>query len=93
MGYTVNALAAWEGENVHEWGSAFAELPSVSHCYLRRSCPEWPYRLYTMIHATSGGELDEILDGMSRIAPNARRIVMKTRYELKKTSMKYFLET
>ncbi len=91
-GYVFNTLVAWEGKEVHSWGGEFAKLPSVSHCYLRRSYPEWPYRLYTMAHAEREEEMQETLDIMRRIAPNANVKIMKTLYELKKTSMKYFLE-
>lgn len=91
-GYTVNALAAWRGANISVWGNAFAAISQVSHCYLRRSHPEWPYSLYTMIHATSDDELNETLAYMQRIAPSAGVAVMRTLYELKKTSMKYFME-
>jgi siroheme decarboxylase len=91
-GYMVNALAAWDGEPVQTWGKRFAEIPAVSHCYLRRSYPEWPYRLYTMVHAHSGEEMETILDTMRQIASGARVVILPTRYELKKTSMKYFLE-
>jgi DNA-binding Lrp family transcriptional regulator len=91
-GYTVNALAAWDGESIQSWGKQFAELPAVSHCYIRRAHPEWPYRLYTMVHARSFEEMEHTLDSMRRIAPEARVAVLPTRYELKKTSMKYFME-
>ncbi len=91
-GYTVNALAAWDGEQIQNWGTQFAELTSVSHCYLRRSYPEWPYRLYTMVHARNIEEMEKTLDIMRQIATGSRNVVLPTRYELKKTSMKYFLE-
>ncbi|MHB9028221.1 MAG: siroheme decarboxylase subunit beta [Candidatus Latescibacterota bacterium] len=92
MGFEVNALAVWEGDEAQAWGSAFAELPNVSHCYLRRSYPEWPYRLYTMVHAKDEAEMGESVETMRRIAPQAHMKVLRTLYELKKTSMKYFQE-
>jgi DNA-binding Lrp family transcriptional regulator len=92
MGFEVNALAAWEGDDEQTWGNAFAELPYVSHCYIRRSYPEWPYRLYTMVHAENEAQMQENIETMRRMAPGARKTVLRTLYELKKTSMKYFLE-
>ena len=93
MGYTHNVLAAWQGDAVDEWGAKFAAVPQVSHCYARKSYPEWPYRLYTMIHTHTGEEMEEALDAIQRIAAGSRFVKMQTLYELKKTSMKYFLES
>lgn len=93
MGYTHNVLAAWQGNDVDKWGAKFAAFPQVSHCYLRKSYPEWPYRLYTMIHALTEEEMEEMLFKMKRIASGSHLVTMRTLYELKKTSMKYFLES
>ncbi len=92
IGYTHNILAAWEGKNTELWGEKFARLPQVSHCYLREFYDEWPYELYTMIHAKSNAESKETLNNMKKIARGAKMVTMKTIYELKKTSMKYFME-
>jgi DNA-binding Lrp family transcriptional regulator len=31
-------------------GAQLAAAPLVSHCYWRKSFPEWPYSLYAMVH-------------------------------------------
>ncbi len=92
IGYTYNVLAAWAGDDVEKWGEKFAKLDNVSHCYLRKSYDEWPFELYTMIHAKSEKEADKIIAAMKKNAPLATMKPLKTVYELKKTSMKYFLE-
>jgi len=92
IGYTHNILAAWEGKDSELWGDKFAEFTQVSHCYLREPHDDWPYELYTMIHAKSDIEANEILKTMKSIARGAKMVAMKTLYELKKTSMKYFME-
>ena len=92
IGYTHNILAAWEGKDSGLWGEKFAEFTQVSHCYLREPHDDWPYELYTMIHAKSDTEADEILKTMKNIAQGAKMMAMKTLYELKKTNMKYFIE-
>ncbi|MHB9029728.1 MAG: siroheme decarboxylase subunit beta [Candidatus Latescibacterota bacterium] len=91
-GYAINTLVAWDGDQIQSWGKQFAEISRVSHCYVRKFYPEWPYRLYTMVHARTGGEMDATLNAMRHIASGARVAVLPTRNELKKTSMKYFLE-
>jgi len=92
-GYTTNTLAAWKGGDIDVWGGTFAELPEVSHCYRRATHPDWPWELYTMVHARSDDELSAILARMRNTAPGAESVLLKTLYELKKTSMRYFLET
>ncbi len=92
IGYTENILAAWKGPDVVDWGERFANMESVSHCYLRESRPNWPYELYTMIHARSADEARNILSGMKDIAVDSDVLLLKTIHELKKTVMKYFME-
>jgi len=92
IGYTTNTLAAWSGEHIDIWGKKFAELNEVSHCYRRTPTLSWPYELYTMVHAQTKKEMNGILNTMKNIAPAAKMVSLKTLYELKKTSMKYFLE-
>ncbi len=92
MGFESNALVAWEGSDVETWGIRFAEIPAVSHCYLRTPHPEWPYRLYTMVHARSDREMEKTIAFMCSIAEGSGHVLLRTLYELKKTSMKYFME-
>jgi siroheme decarboxylase len=92
IGYSVNVLAAWAGDEVEKWGEKFAEMDEVSHCYLRESYDEWPFELYTMVHTRSDEEADKIIEAMKKDAPNSTMKKLKTLYELKKTSMKYFME-
>jgi len=92
IGYTYNTLAAWSGKKTELWGKKFAGFAQVSHCYLRESYDRWPYELYTMIHARTESEADEILTTMKKTASGSKMVSMKTLYELKKTSMKYFME-
>ena len=92
-GYTENTLATWKGGDIDAWGKTFAELPEVSHCYRRKTHHDWPWELYTMVHARSDEELSATLARMRKAAPGAESVQLKTLYELKKTSMRYFLES
>lgn len=91
-GYIVNILAAWKGEYIDTWGKKFAELDEITHCYRRKTHRYWPYELYTMIHAKTEKEMADLLTNMKAMAPGAVSVLLKTMYELKKTSMKFFLE-
>ena len=92
IGFTCNILAAWSGKDLERWGNKFAESPDISHCYLRKSYEEWPYELYTMGHARSEAEANDKLKSMREFAQDSDMVALKTLQELKKTSMKYFLE-
>lgn len=91
-GYTENTLVAWRGRDVVQWGERFARLDAISHCYLREPGKDWPYELYTMVHATSARDLQKTIRHMNEIAVGSQMVKLKTLYELKKTAMKYFVE-
>jgi DNA-binding Lrp family transcriptional regulator len=92
MGYTTNVLTVWDGENIDLWGEKFAMLDNISHCYRREPNPNWTYELYAMVHARSDSHMQKTIKTMRKNAPGAKMIRLKTRYELKKTVMKYFIE-
>jgi len=91
-GYIVNILAVWKGEYIDTWGKKFAGLAEITHCYRRKLHRDWPYELYTMIHAKTEKEMTDLLTNMKAMAPGAVPVFLKTMYEFKKTSMKFFLE-
>ena len=91
-GFTSNAMVAWEVDAKTEVASAeiMATHPRVSHCYLRPPFEDFPYTLYTMTHANSPEELDEILEELSEKAGVKERRVLKSVKEFKKSSPVYF---
>ncbi|MGA9262881.1 MAG: Lrp/AsnC family transcriptional regulator, partial [Desulfobacterales bacterium] len=52
-GFTANAMVAWqvEEDRIETVGKIMAGFRQVSHCYRRNPTGDWPYNLYTMIHA------------------------------------------
>lgn len=91
-GFTSNAMVAWNVDVETEEASAeiMAAHPRVSHCYLRPPFEDFPYTLYTMTHANSPEELDEILEELSEKAGVKERRVLKSVKEFKKSSPVYF---
>lgn len=91
-GYNSNALVAWqvEPDKVDEFGSALAEMREISHCYERECPPDWPYNMFTMIHARTDENLQAILKSILDRFDIKEYRIMKTVKELKKTSMRYF---
>ena len=91
-GFTDNAMVAWQvaEEDVEVVGKTMASFQEVSHCYRRDAVPEWPFNVYTMVHATSRDACVETARSISeKTGVNTYRVLFSKR-ELKKTSMTYF---
>jgi siroheme decarboxylase len=91
-GYKANAMGAWKvaEDRIQEAGRAMAAFRQVSHCYRRDPTPQWPYNLYTMIHADDEAGCRETARQMAHAAGIEDYTLLFSREELKKTSMVYF---
>ncbi len=91
-GYAANAMGAWQvpEDRIEAVGERMAVCRQISHCYRRNPNADWPYNLYTMIHAESPEACWEIAREMSRETGVADYTLLFSLRELKKTSMTYF---
>ena len=91
-GFAANAMVAWivDEDRINEVGEKMASFKQVSHCYRRNPNGQWPYNLYTMIHAKNKDTCKETARQMSRETSVKDYKLLFSRRELKKTSMKYF---
>jgi DNA-binding Lrp family transcriptional regulator len=91
-GFEANAMVVWEvaPERTEEIGAIFASFREVSHCYQRPALPNWPYRIFTMIHGSSREFCREIAQRMADAAGVENYELLFTEEELKKTTMAYF---
>jgi DNA-binding Lrp family transcriptional regulator len=91
-GYGHNAMVAWRvpGDRTDEVGQIFADRPEISHCYVRRTYPEWTYNVYTMIHGERPGQTDEVVAELEQSVGIDDHCTLRSLKELKKTSMVYF---
>lgn len=91
-GFKANAMTAWkvDEDRIDEVGKKMASFKEVSHCYRRNPSYEWPYNLYTMIHARDEESCRETARKISEAASVDTYKLLFSRRELKKTSMKYF---
>lgn len=94
VGFKANVLAAWvvPQEELDTIAQEMARHPAVTHCYDRMTAPGWPYNLYTMIHGHSREECEAIASELGEAAGVTERIMLYSKHEWKKTSMKYFCE-
>ena len=85
-------MGAWqiEEKRVEVVGRMMAACRQISHCYRRNPTPNWPYNLYTMIHAESEDACWNIARDMAAKAEVTDYTLLFSRRELKKTSMTYF---
>lgn len=91
-GFRANAMVAWKVDEskINEVGAKMASFSAVSHCYRRNPTGEWPYNLYTMVHATDEDACREIARKMSAETGENNYSLLFSRKELKKISMQYF---
>jgi DNA-binding Lrp family transcriptional regulator len=91
-GFEANAMGAWQvdEECIDVVGRKMASFKEVSHCYRRNPTDQWPYNLYTMIHAKDEASCRETARRMAAEAGVDTYLLLFSRRELKKTSMKYF---
>ncbi len=91
-GFNANAMVAWkvDEDRIQEVGQKMASFRQVSHCYRRNPTADWPYNLYTMVHANDEQACQETARKMSRATSVKDYTLLFSREELKKTSMVYF---
>ncbi|MBW1643000.1 MAG: Lrp/AsnC family transcriptional regulator [Deltaproteobacteria bacterium] len=91
-GFAANAMVAWivDEKRIEEVGEKMSSFKEVSHCYRRNPTHEWPYNLYTMVHANNKDTCRKIAKTMSSETSVENYKLLFSQRELKKTSMKYF---
>lgn len=91
-GFSSNAMVAWivDEHRMDEVGYALAAFREVTHCYRRTSQSEWPYNLYTMIHASTREDCLRLAEKMSETVGVEDYILLFSEKEFKKTTMEYF---
>jgi DNA-binding Lrp family transcriptional regulator len=94
IGFSANALCVWAvpPERLDETGAKLAAEPYISHGYARESHPDWPYNLYTMLHAHSRAECEAVARELSKLIDITDYALLYSKKEWKKTSMRYFSE-
>ncbi|WP_297056141.1 Lrp/AsnC family transcriptional regulator [Thermosulfurimonas sp.] len=91
-GYEGNAMVAWRvpEERVEEVGESLASRPFITHCYLRRTYPDWPYNLYTMIHAETEEACRRLAEELSRELDLPDYEILFTEKEIVRRTRRYF---
>jgi len=93
-GFLANGMIVWKvpEEKIDETGAKLAEFPQVSHCYRRPIYPDWPYNLFSMVHARSEEAAKKMGVEMSKIIGITDYRILFSSREFKKDRVKYFEE-
>ena len=91
-GFGANAMAVWNvpGDAVLEVGRAMARYTAISHCYQRPTYEDWPYNLFTMIHAREKRQCEELVALLAERFALDDHAVLYSTAELKKVRLVYF---
>ena len=91
VGSGCGAMGVWAvpEDRVDTVGQLFSGFESVSHVYQRPAQQQWPYSVYTMIHAAGPGELEACIRAMSDKSGITDYRILKTVRELKKVPPAY----
>lgn len=93
-GFGANGMAVWQvpEDRVDDFGSRMATFKSVSHCYRRPTYDDWPYNLFTMVHATSKDACEETIAALAEEAGLTadQYAVLYSTFEFKKVRLKYY---
>jgi siroheme decarboxylase len=94
-GFGANGMAVWRvpEERLEEIGPRMAAFRAVSHCYRRPTYPDWPYTIFTMVHARTRELCEETIAAIAEetgyTAP-ADRAVLYSTFEFKKVRLVYY---
>ncbi|MDE2780041.1 MAG: AsnC family transcriptional regulator [Chloroflexota bacterium] len=93
-GFRANAMVVWQvpPERAEEVGMTMAQHSAVTHCYERPTFPDWPYSHFSMIHATTQDECEEIAREISQATQITDNLLLYSTREYKKTRVRYFVE-
>jgi len=91
-GARVNVLVAWRvPPNLADaFGAQAARFRAVSHCYRRAAAEDWPYNVYTMIHAGTAEQAESVVAAVAASAGDFPRVALPTAREYKKARVKLF---
>ena len=91
-GFSANGMVVWKvpDDKIDEVGYKLAEFPQVSHCYRRPVFFDWPFNLFSMVHARTLKAAERIAETMSSAVKIQDYSILFSTREFKKQRVKYF---
>lgn len=93
VGFIANGMVTWKvpPERIHEVANIAISFSQVSHCYERPVYEDWPYSLFSMVHARSREACERIAAEISRRTGITDYVILYSTKEYKKDRVKYFV--
>ncbi|MCL2641622.1 MAG: AsnC family transcriptional regulator [Phycisphaerales bacterium] len=94
VGIAANAMGVWvvHPEATESFGQTAATFNAVSHCYLRQTHSDWPFNMFTMVHATTPQQCEGVLAAISRETGMTNYATLYSTKEYKKQRVRYFTD-
>lgn len=91
-GFQASAMGVWAvpADDVERAAAALAGHRAVSHCYLRPVYDDWPYNLYTTVHARSVDECESVLNDIATDAGLTQKQTLFPICEYKRARVQLF---
>ncbi len=91
-GFKANAMGVWAvaADRLDEVGPQMAGFAAVSHCYRRPTYDDWPYTVFTMIHARSARECEAVVEAIRDECGVDDYALLWSVKEYKKVRVRYF---
>lgn len=91
-GFGATAMGVWvvPEDQCDELGAKLAQHKAVSHCYRRPTYDDWPYNLYTTVHARSVDECESIINDLAIDNGLEQKQALFPTKEYKKSRLQFF---
>jgi siroheme decarboxylase len=91
-GFGASAMGVWvvPQESADEYAAKLSQHRAVSHCYLRPTYDDWPYNLYTTVHARSVDECESIINDLAIDSGVSQKQALFPTKEYKKARVSFF---
>lgn len=91
-GFVASAMGVWvvPQDAVDDYAVKLAQHRAVSHCYLRPVFDDWPYNVYTTVHARSVDECESVINDLAADTNLRQKQALFPTREYKKTRASFF---
>lgn len=91
-GFLANGMGVWKmsEEEAERLGYQIAGFPQVTHCYQRPVYEDWPYRVFSMVHARTPEKVRQVIEDISEQTGLSEYDILFSTREFKKTRVPYF---
>jgi DNA-binding Lrp family transcriptional regulator len=92
QGFAASTMGVWvvPQNRAEEYAAKLVQHRAVSHCYIRPVYDDWPYNLYTTVHARSVDECESVINDLAIDSGLSEKQALYPTKEYKKTRITFF---